>query len=60
MHLKIITIVTLVVSIVILLLIIDGRRYPTCPKCNGNLNAIRKNPFSKIAHCTRHGDFIPR
>ena len=59
MHLKIIIVCIVVLVIVGLLSVMNERRYPPCPKCSGNLNTQRKL-FSKVAHCSKHGDFIPR
>ncbi len=59
MHLIIVIVCVAALAIIAILSVINERKYPSCPKCNGNLNTRRKL-FSKVAHCSKHGDFIPR
>ena len=40
-------------------LVLNEKKYPICPGCRTN-EVTRRKIFSKTAHCSKHGDFIPR
>jgi tRNA(Ile2) C34 agmatinyltransferase TiaS len=47
-----------IIGTIVVVALYGMRKYPICPKCNGNLNSTRTHFWGKEARCSKHGTFF--